>query len=314
PYVDDGAWWIDEHAAHPIDPLFFRRWFDDARRWGVCAIEQDWMLMYWFGVRALRAAPDRAAAWQRGLDQLAAESGVGLIWCMATPADLVLAATLDHVVAVRTSDDYRFAADPALLWTWYLTVNRLADALGLAAFKDCFFSSRQIGSDPIDGDEHAELEALLACMSAGPVGIGDRVGRTDREVVMRTCDADGRIRHVDRPLGLIDSCLFGEPARGERLAWATTTATRAGKVWTYVVAINTSADRRVISDRLELGAIGMEVPCSVYEWRRGEVQTAAALAAELAPRDWCLWVCAPPDERADIGDLTKYVTVPSEHD
>ena len=56
---------------------------------------------------------------------------------------------------------------------------------------------------------------------------------------MRTCDDDGRIRHVDRPLALVDSCLFGEPARGERLAWATTTSTRDGKVWTYVVAINT---------------------------------------------------------------------------
>ena len=158
------------------------------------------MLLSWFGVRALRAAPDRAAAWQRALDALADELGVDLIWCMATPADIVLAATLDHVVAVRTSDDYRFAADPALLWTWYLTVNRLAGALGLRAFKDCFFSRRPSrGDDAIDGDEHAELEALLACMSAGPVGIGDRIGRTDREVVMRTCDIDGRIRHVDRP-------------------------------------------------------------------------------------------------------------------
>jgi hypothetical protein len=145
----------------------------------VCAIEQDWMLLYWFGVRALRAVPDRAAAWQRALDELAEESGIDLIWSMATPADIVLAASLDHVVAVRTSDDYRFAADPALLWTWYLTVNRIAGALGLAAFKDCFFSRRPpAGADAIDGDEHAELEALLACMSAGPVGIGDRIGRT----------------------------------------------------------------------------------------------------------------------------------------
>ena len=211
------------------------------------------MLLSWFGVRALRAAPDRAAAWQRGLDALADELGVELIWCMATPGDIVLAATLDHVVAVRTSDDYRFAADPALLWTWYLTVNRLAGPLGLRAFKDCFFSRRPSrGDDAIDGDEHAELEALLACMSAGPVGIGDRIGRTDREVVMRTCDIDGRLRHVDRPLALVDSCLFGEPARGERLAWATTTSTRDGKVWTYVVAINTATERRVIADRLEL--------------------------------------------------------------
>jgi hypothetical protein len=313
PYLAEGAWWIDVLAAHPVDPTFFRRWFDDARRWGVCAIEQDWMLLYWFGVRALRAAPDRAAEWQRTLNALAAESGVGLIWCMATPADLVLAATLDHVVAVRTSDDYRFTADAALLWTWYLTVNRVAGTLGLPAFKDCFFSRRRpSGGDAIDGDEHAELEALLACMSAGPVGIGDRLGRTDPQVVLRTCDDDGRIRHVDRPLSLIDECLFGGPARGERLAWATTTSTRGGKVWTYVVAVNTSTDRQVVADALALADIGLLGAVSIYDWRRRQASAVHSIVAELAPRDWGLWVCAPPGERADDGDLRKYVTVASE--
>ena len=49
------------------------------------------MLLFWFGVRALRAVPNRAAAWQRGLDALADEFGIELIWCMATPADIVKA-------------------------------------------------------------------------------------------------------------------------------------------------------------------------------------------------------------------------------
>ena len=315
PYVGDEGWWVDTLAAQPVDPMFFRRWFDDARRWGVCAIEQDWMLLYWFGVRALRAAPDRAAAWQRALDELAAESGIDLIWSMAMPADIVLAATLDRVVAVRTSDDYRFAADPALLWTWYLTVNRIASALGLAAFKDCFFSSRPpAGADVIDGDEHAELEALLACMSAGPVGIGDRIGCTDREIVMRTCESDGLIRHVDHPLGMVDSCLFGEPARGERLAWASTTSTRDGQVWTYVVAVNTATESRVVTDRLDLADVSLVDARSVLDWRRGTVEHVDAISAELAPRDWALWVCAPPGQRADAGDLTKYVTISSDLD
>jgi len=314
PYVATGEWRIDGLAAHPIDQTFFRRWFDDARRWGVCAIEQDWMLLYWFGVRALRAVPGRAAEWQRALDALAGESGVELIWSMSTPADIVLAATLDHVVAVRTCDDYRFTTDSALLWTWFLTVNRLASVLGLRAFKDCFFSGRppDDGGDPIDGDEHAELEALLSAMSTGPVGIGDRVGRTDRGVVMRPCDADGRLRHVDRPIGLVDSCLFGEPARGERLAWATTTSTRHGKVWTYVVAINTSTERRDITDRLELESIECPGPCAVYDWRNGKVEHVESISVTLAPRDWALWVCAPPGEPPDAGDPTKYVTVESE--
>lgn len=318
PYLAEGEWWIDDLAAQPIDARFFERWFPDARRWGVCAIEQDWLLMFWFGVRALREAPDRAARWQRTLDQLAATHGVDLIWCMATPADLMLAARLDHVVAVRTSDDYRFAEDPALLWTWYLTVNRLARALGLRAFKDCFFSAvphegaRGDAPDPIDGDEHAEVEALLAALSAGPVGIGDRIGRTDPDVVLRTCDADGRIRHVDHPVALIDACLTGQPARGERLAWATTTATRHGTVWTYVVALNTATERRTISDGLDLTELGLDGERAVYVWRSRETERTARLSCELAPRDWAFWVCAPDGEAPDRGDLTTYVTVESD--
>ena len=313
PYLADGEWWVDGLAAHPVDPAFFRRWFDDAQRWGACCIEQDWMLMYWFGVRALRATPGRARQWQQALDRHAGDTGVELMWCMATPADLVLAASLDHVVAVRTSDDYRFAADPALLWTWYLTVNRLAGALGLAAFKDVFFSKvPEEGADSIDGDVHAELEALLAAMSAGPVGIGDRIGHTDRDVVLRTCDADGRIRHVDRPIAMIDSCLFGGPARGEGLAWATATATRDGAVWTYVLAINTATAAHAVSDELLLADAGLHGEHVVYDWREHATFHSDRVAVTLATRDWALFVCVPPGHSIDEGDPTKYVVVASD--
>ena len=311
PYVDDPErWWVDDHAAQPIDPAFFRRWFDDAVRWGATVIEQDWMLMYWFGVRQLRAAPGRAAAWQRALDTHAGDTGVDLIWCMATPADLMLAAALEHVIAVRTCDDYRFTDDPAFLWTWFLIVNRLSNALGLVAFKDCFFSQAEVadGGDAIDGDPHAELEALLAALSNGPVGIGDRIGRTDRDIVMRTCDDDGRIRRLDRGVAAIDDGLFGAPARGERLMWATTTATTSLGVWTYVVAINTATHRRVIADAFEL-----ERAVTVFDWRRGTGSRVVRLDADLAPRDWALFVLSPPGApvASAVGDPTKYVVVES---
>ena len=309
PYVTDPAeWWVDEFAAHPIDPAFFRRWFDDASRWGATVIEQDWMLMYWFGVRELRAVPGRAAAWQRALDGHAAATGVDLLWCMATPADLMLAASLDRVIAVRTCDDYRFAEDPALLWTWFLTVNRLANTLGLPAFKDCFFSMPRLdaAADAIDGDRHAEFEALLAALSGGPVGVGDRIGCTDRDIVMRTCDADGRIRRVDRAIAAVDSGLFGAPARGERLLWATTTSTTADGVWTFVVAVNTATDERSIRDGFDL-----DREATVYDWRRREVAAVGRLEVELAPRDWAVFVVSPPGQpsAADVGDATKYVVV-----
>jgi hypothetical protein len=315
PYVETPEhWWVDLLAAQPKDPEFFARWFADAARWGACCVEQDWMLMYWFGVRELRAAPDRALAWQRALDRHAGARNIGLIWCMATPADIIAAATLDHVVAVRTSDDYRFAEDPAFLWTWFLTVNRLAAVLGLRAYKDCFFSHRPgpDDHDPIDGDAHAEIEALLAALSCGPVGIGDRIGHTDREIVMRTCDDDGRIRLVDQPLALVDHCLFGAPARGERLAWATTTATRGEEVWTYVVALNTALPRQRAVDTIALRALGIDGTRAVYDWRARTTSGTATLRADLDARDWALFVVAPPGDHdpPTEGDPTKYVVVP----
>jgi hypothetical protein len=311
-------WWIDELAAHPHDPAFFRRWFDDAAGWGATCIEQDWMLMYWFGVRALRSAPGRAAHWQRALDAHAEATDVDLLWCMATPADLMLASSLERLIAVRTCDDYRFADDPALLWTWFLTVNRLAGVLGLTAFKDCSFSNPDVGADddPIDGDRHAELEMLLAALSGGPVGIGDRIGRTNREIVMRVCDEDGRLRRVDRAIAAVDDCLFGGPARGERLMWATTTASQRGDVvdgdraerhvWTYVVAINTATEAITVTDRFELD--GRRV---VDDWRAGTSSERAVIEVELAPRDWALFVVSPRGgpSAAAFGDPSKYVVV-----
>ena len=312
PDVDPDTWWVDDLAAQPHDPAWFRGWFDDAAWAGATCIEQDWMLMYWFGVRALRSAPGRAMAWQRALDEHGRATGVDLLWCMATPADLIAAVELERVIAVRTSDDYRFADDPAMLWTWFLTVNRLVGPLGLRAFKDCFFSNPAVDpdADAIDGDVHAELEALLSAMSAGPVGIGDRIGRTDRDIVMRTCDADGRLRLVDHPIGLIDDCLFGAPARGERLAWATTSVTIDGQRWTYVVAINTATERRTIADRLDLSDIGLDRPHGVYDWRRGTSTETPTIEVELGPRDWALFVCCPiVDGAFHVGDRTKYVTI-----
>ena len=308
PYVDD-TWWTDHGAAQPRDPAFFRRWFDDAVRWGATCIEQDWMLLFWFGAREMRRVPGRAQAWQKALNEHALETGIDLIWCMATPADLIAAAQLDRVVAVRTSDDYRFADDPGLLWTWFLTVNRLVAPLGLWPFKDCFFSNPEPDpDDPISGDVHAELEALLSAMSGGPVGIGDRIGRTDRSIVMRTCDDEGRLLQPDTPIAMIDDCLFGAPARGERLAWATATTTIDGRTWTYLVAINTATDRRTVADTLTLSEIGIARTRHVYDWRERTGRVVGRIDLELNAREWGLYVIGPPDS-TDVGDTTKYVTM-----
>lgn len=309
PYIQDGDWWLGR-AAHPVDPSFFRQWFDDAASWGATCIEQDWMMVVFFGTRALRSTPGRAMAWQRALDDAAAATGVSLMWCMALPGDFAASVELDHVIAIRTSDDYRYADDPADLWVWYLTVNRMAAALGLPVFKDCFLSSPDPGDSEIDGDPHAELEALLSALSAGVVGIGDRIGRTDVGIVRRTCRADGLLVGPDHPIALIDRSFADAGLDGRHLCWASA----ASGPWVYVVAINTADDPVTVADEVTLDHVGISEPCVVYDWRQRRASPATSIDVTLEPRDWALFVCCPirfvdGEQTALIGDPDVYATM-----
>ena len=298
PYVEDGAWWVHGGLAHPKDPAFFARWLRDAAAWGATGYEQDWMWVIWFGVQSLRAESGRARAWQQALDAAAAEHGLSLIWCMPTPADLAEATRLASVVAVRTCDDYRYADDPAVLWTWFLGVNAMAGALGLWPFKDVFFSARGEG---IDGDPHPEVEALLSALSAGPVGIGDRIGRTDRDLVMRTCRADGLLVKPDRPIAALGAGLLGAPRRGEALMWADTHSDG----WRYLTALHVAESEAPIRDGLAL-----EQERLVYDWRAGTAALASRIDVSLEHRGWALYVVCPvEDGRALIGDPAVYATM-----
>lgn len=305
PYLDDGDWWVDV-GAHPVDQSFFARWFADAKRWGAVCVEQDWMLLSWFGVRQLRAAPGRALAWQKALDTAAGAHDMGLMWCMPTPADLVATVELNNLIAIRTSDDYRFAADPALLWHWYLMGNRLIGELDLTASKDCFFTSSDTGSTEIDGDQHAEAESVLAALSAGVVGIGDRIGRTDASLVDRLCRPDGVLVKPDRPVAIADQCFFADPLAGDQLLWGET----AVGDWRYIVALHTASTEGGLGDEFDLGGEYL-----VYEWRTGTAVVADQIRVELGHRDWALFVCCPITTAADgdrhalIGDPSKYVTM-----
>ncbi|MEZ5281847.1 MAG: hypothetical protein R2770_15405 [Acidimicrobiales bacterium] len=306
PYLNQGDWWVDEQTglAHPHDQRFFDRWFVDAKGWGATCIELDWMMPVWFGVREMRRVPGRAWAWQSTLDLLADEHDMALIWCMATPADLIAAAALPRVGAVRTSDDYRYAQDPARLWHWYLAVNKLVAGLGHRTFKDCFFTSEP-GPDSIDGDPHREVEALLAAMSAGVVGIGDRIGRTDVAIVERICRPDGVIVGPDAPMSLADQSMFRAWSDPDGLCWATA---RSGD-WLYVLALHTADTDAAIVDRFVL-----DHKMLVYDWRNGEASPDTVVDVELGRRDWALFVCCPIEERggrrrALIGDPSRYATM-----
>ena len=232
PLLERFACYVDADRAHPVGSDLYEHWLDRAVSWGVETFEHDWLIECYLGVRGLRERAGRAEDWQAGIDRAAANRDMTLQWCMASPADLLHASTLERVTSIRTSGDHGYLVGPGFLWNWFLLVNALARGLGLHPFKDVFWSDRH------DPDRHSEIEALLSALSTGPVGLGDRLGGADRELVLRTCLADGTIVRPDVPIAAIDACFerdaVSTPVALTGECWSDHPAGR----WSYVVAIH----------------------------------------------------------------------------
>ncbi len=315
PYFEDTAAWLDGDRAHPRDPAFFERLLDQAASWGVATFEQDWLVEMFLGVRGLREEPGRARAWQEAVDRAAADRGMTLQWCMASPADFFQTLHLSRVTSIRTSGDYRYLSDNPALWVRFLYTNALARALGLNPYKDVFLSNA--AGTGIDGDPHAEAEALLAALSSGPVGIGDRLGRTDRALLLRTCREDGVLVKPDRPLAAIDRCLRADcHLEPELLVGETDSRHPAGR-WVYVAAFNAWRGRERIASEIALAELGEgapDGPVVAFDWRTGafeRLEAGDALRFSLDYAQWSLRVLCPllPGEVALAGDVSRYASM-----
>ena len=314
PYFEHFDAWRDGDRAHPTGPELYERLLDQAAGWGVATFEHDWLVECFLGVRGLREAPGRARAWQEGLDRAAGERGLTLQWCMASPADFFQTVTLRNVTSIRSSGDYRYRIGPGALWAWFLYGNALARALGLHPYKDVFLSRRD-GSG-LDGDPHAEVEALLAALSAGPVGIGDRIDQSDRALILRTCREDGVLVKPDAAIAALDRSFRGHAVlEPNPLVGAAHSQHPAGR-WHYLASMNAWRGERPLRFRLalaDLGALAPAEPVVAFDWRSGRaerVDPAGGFELELAPLAFDYRVLCPilPGEIAVLGDPTRYAT------
>ncbi len=317
PYFEETEAWIDAERGHPKDTAFYERFLAQTVGWGAITYEQDWLIECFLGVRGLREAPGRARAWQEGIDAAARRHGRTLQWCMASPADFMQTVTLDRVTSIRTSGDYRYIIGSGALWAWFFYTNALARALGLTPYKDVFFSCSE--GEGWDGDPHCECEALVAALSSGPVGIGDRLGRTDRALVMRTCREDGLLVKPDVPVAALETCYHGHPnVEPVPLVGEAHTRHPAG-LWHYVVAIHVWRGDEPIAYRFhprDLGTLRPEGPVLAYDFRRARAERveasddAPSWEVELEPLGWDYRILCPilPGEITVVGDVSRFVS------
>lgn len=89
------------------------------------------------------------------------------------------------------------------------------------------------GGSPANPGSNCELNAIVAVLSTGPVGISDAAGGTDASLAMATCDANGTLLQPSKPLTPSDRTYAPSgawprlPGNGQQFAlWSSHTTVR----------------------------------------------------------------------------------------
>ena len=182
-------------------------------RWRLAYVVHDWL--QWMSDRhtAFRD-PELGPGYFRALDAAlrslpAPDNRCGhptLQLCMTQPSMTLNAVTLPAVTTIRsTPDAYSFFLEGPRRWWWHLFSARFIEAVGRHAFYD---NRRSSGFVPGRRAAWTDLEFRWLCLSGGPVGLSDRIGRENMARIQRCILADGALLKPDQPARPLDRCFL----------------------------------------------------------------------------------------------------------
>jgi len=292
------ARWIDPSSPYwrqyrmsgtvSTDPLYWGAVAAYLAGSGTAAFEQDWL-----ADRATTAY--NLADGDAFLGNMASAMGqqnLTIQYCSATARHFLQSAEYNNVTTIRASMD-RF---DTTRWTSFLYAARLASAVGIWPFTDVFMSS-----------ETGNL--LMATLSAGPVGVGDRLGSLDADNLRRAVRADGAIVKPDVPLTPLDSSFWNDSQNAQAPMIAATYSDfgdlQAWYFLLYAQGGNTQAQFR-------LADAGLSRPVYLYDYFAGAGRV-------VLPGEWLnedageyRYLVAAPIGRSGIallGDTGHFVTL-----
>ena len=186
-----------------ISPVAARAFYDQlfARKaeLGMVGYSQDFLDFQDLLFPAFLTSPTGNNAWQAAQAAAALAARIPMQYCMALASDILNSMAFGAVTNARASDDYGAGGS-----NWRIGASSLLlSAVGLAASKDNFWTT----SNRTDrGHETSPfLNAVVAALSGGPVGIGDPLYQTDPSVVWPTMTLNGALLHASRPATSVSS-------------------------------------------------------------------------------------------------------------
>jgi hypothetical protein len=287
--------WIDARSPYrkryaisgnvATDPALWAKWMRDLRAAGVMTYEQDWL-------RGEAAAERNLEAGEQFMDAMAAAArreNITLQYSMALPRHFLQGASYANLTTIRTSGDRLREKH----WRSFLFNGRLATALGIWPWADVFMSGET---------QHL----LLATLSGGMVGVGDSIGKLDRDSLLRAIRPDGIIVKPDTPLTPLDASYIAHAKNRTAPLVATARTDHDGWVTTYIHAFG----RRRVS--VSPAVLGYDGPVYVYDYfrRRGiYLKPGASFTIATAARIPSFWIVVPVAKSGIgfLGDAGKFV-------
>ena len=246
------ARWIDPASPYQqqyrmsgtvsTDPLY---WGEVARYLassGSAGFEQDWLADKATTAYNLTDGDDFLGNMASALGQ----QNVSIQYCSATARHFLQSSKYNNVTTIRTSQD-RFDQPR---WTNFLYASRLASAVGAWPFTDVFMTCE---TDNV----------LVATLSAGPLGVGDRIGSLNAANLRRAVRPDGVIVKPDVPLVPLDSSFWSDSQNAQAPMIAATYSDfgdlRGWYFFLYAQGANTQAQFR-------LSDAGVNGPVFLYDY------------------------------------------------
>ncbi|KAL3880433.1 hypothetical protein ACJMK2_032671 [Sinanodonta woodiana] len=217
---------LEPPKAIPVDQTFWDSFFQDAKQWGLILYEQDWLDVE-FSMNITRSDIYLGREWLLQMGAGARKNDLTIQYCMSLPRHAMQSLEIPVVTQARVSGDYQPGNDQ-----WRIGISSMfADALGLAPFKDTFWTTtNQTGNKYGKSEPNVVLQSAVATLSTGPVGPSDKISATDPDLLMRCCNQDGLILKPSRPATAIDKQLH-------RLAFDDGVGP-AGEIWTTYTEIS----------------------------------------------------------------------------
>jgi hypothetical protein len=297
--------WIDPaspyHEKYKISGLAAvdPKWWADITAYlkscGVTTYEQDWCDRIYKYSPAFSGTVDTAEAFLNDMADACQKRGITMQYCMPYPCFFLQGSCYKNLTTIRVSED---GFEPGK-WNNFLYVSRLASALGIWPWSDVFNSTET-------------NNLLLSTLSAGPVGIGDEMGKEEKPNLLRAVRADGVIVKPDVPIVPLDRSYIAD-AQHDEAPLIAGTFTRHGDIKTeYVFAFNRpGAGRGEV--QFTPAELGFTNSVYIYDYFSATARlwdADALFAATLDGNAPAFYIVAPVGRSgiAFLGDKDKFVS------